>query len=188
MAGKKLDLGGTGERVRENVKRLRGSMQYKELAEKLELLGNPIPPLGLRRIEAGERRVSVDDLCALAVALDVAPVTLLLPSDGSRELSSALTGVRAHEVAHNVQWLWGLGDEPLTLPGAGLTEEARREVATFRARCRPHVQSRSTAVASFAQPEESTESRDSRLVERSTRLAETQGLMPGKRDDGNGVV
>lgn len=115
MADKKIPQNGTGETVRVNFKRLRGGMQYKELAQKLEAIGRPIPTLGLRRIEAGERRVDVDDLMALAVVFDVSPLTLLLPADGSRVLASPMTGVLDREVAHNTQWLYGLGLEPLVI-------------------------------------------------------------------------
>jgi hypothetical protein len=44
-------------------------------------LGRPIPPLGLRHLEAGNRRIDVDDLVVLADALDVSPLMLLLPGD-----------------------------------------------------------------------------------------------------------
>lgn len=66
MAGKEIRLGPAGEQVRANVKRLRGHMSYAELSRELERVGRPIPPLGLKRIEEGERRVDVDDLVALA--------------------------------------------------------------------------------------------------------------------------
>ncbi|OBJ43113.1 hypothetical protein A5621_00880 [Mycobacterium colombiense] len=83
MAGeKRIQLGPTGETVRANIQRLRQAQNlgYTKLARVLEEIGRPIPDLGLRRIEAGDRRVDVDDLMALAVALGVSPVTLLMPS------------------------------------------------------------------------------------------------------------
>lgn len=132
MAAKKIDLGGTGETVKENVKRLRGGMQYKELSERLSKLGRPIPPLGLRRIEAGERRVDVDDLVALAVAFDVSPLTILLPADASNVRSSPLTGVPDREVAHSLQWAWGEGSIPLSMPWG--SEEATEAVDRYRFR------------------------------------------------------
>ena len=51
-------------------------------------LGRPIATLGINRIEAGDRRIDVDDLVALAVALDVSPIAILLPpvEDGYRDL------------------------------------------------------------------------------------------------------
>ncbi|BBZ00544.1 hypothetical protein AWC04_15035 [Mycolicibacterium fallax] len=39
-----------------------------------------IPPNGISEIENGLRRVDVDDLIALAVALDVSPAVLLMPN------------------------------------------------------------------------------------------------------------
>lgn len=82
MAGKKIELGPTGEIVRDNIRRLRRArgLGFAELSRELEHHGRPIPPLGLRRIEEGERRVDVDDLTALAVVLWTSPATLLSPS------------------------------------------------------------------------------------------------------------
>jgi hypothetical protein len=45
------------------------------------MVGHPIPELGLRRIEKGERRVDVDDLLALCLVLGITPVDLLVPKD-----------------------------------------------------------------------------------------------------------
>lgn len=75
-------LGPIGEAVRANVKRIREDsrgLSQVELSNLLGQLGRRIPPLGIYRIEAGERRVDVDDLVALAVALDTSPVSLLMP-------------------------------------------------------------------------------------------------------------
>ncbi|MGW5386739.1 helix-turn-helix domain-containing protein [Nocardia sp. NPDC003963] len=81
MVIKKNPLGATGNTVRVNIARYRNRMNlgYADLARSLEALGRPIPVLGLSRIERGERRVDVDDLMALAVALGVSPTSLLLP-------------------------------------------------------------------------------------------------------------
>lgn len=112
MADKKNPLGPTGEHVRANVARLRGRTQYKELAERLSALGRPIPPLGLRRIEAGERRVDADDLMALAVALGVPPNSLLLPhSDPSPAPAATAVG---GEVKFQDLWAWADGVAPLS--------------------------------------------------------------------------
>jgi 8-oxo-dGTP pyrophosphatase MutT (NUDIX family) len=79
----RVPLGPVGGYVIENLAQLRAErrLTYRQLADRLEQLGRPIPTLGLSRIEKGNRRVDVDDLVALAVALDVSPATLLLPSD-----------------------------------------------------------------------------------------------------------
>ena len=44
---------------------------YAELARNLAKVGRPIPELGLRRIERGERRVDFDDLLALSYVLKI---------------------------------------------------------------------------------------------------------------------
>lgn len=76
--------GSLGDHVARQLKRLREDkrMPYTELSQRLESLGHPIPVLGLRRIERGERRVDVDELAALALALNVPPLLLLFPIEG----------------------------------------------------------------------------------------------------------
>jgi hypothetical protein len=61
------------------ARRLRRGFTLGELEEKLRELGRPIPLPALSKIEKGQRRVDVDDLVALALALGVSP-NLLLPS------------------------------------------------------------------------------------------------------------
>jgi hypothetical protein len=119
MAGKKSDLGPIGENVTHAVRRFREMRRlgYADLGRKLAQYGREIPPLGLRRIESGERRVDVDDLAALAVALNVSPLALLLPMSDGRVLP-------ADEDAHPSEeiWRWGRGFSPLgILPGEGLS-------------------------------------------------------------------
>jgi hypothetical protein len=95
MGMKKIELGPIGLAVARNVRRFRGDTSYAELSRKLAERGRPIPPLGLRHLEAGTRQVSVDELVALAMALDVAPLTLLLPDPDPQRLVGK---IRAYEV------------------------------------------------------------------------------------------
>ena len=184
MSEKKNPLGPSGEMVCENVKRLRAGMTYKELAEKLAAVGRPIPTLGLRRIEAGTRRVDADDLVALAVVFDVSPLTLLLPSDGMRALSSPMTGVPDRDVSHNTQWLWGLGQEPLELPGLGRGADSQAQIAKYRFRAKPDVEPRSAAVGGFVSADEDEAAdQENDMIAEAFRLAKTQGIGGEDGDD-----
>jgi transcriptional regulator with XRE-family HTH domain len=83
-----------------------------------------MPRTGLSEIENGGRRVTVDDLMALAVALDVTPNDLLLPWDDSQgpEEATALGSVTPKDV-----WPWadGIAGPPNDLL-AGDTDPAER--------------------------------------------------------------
>lgn len=107
MAGKKNELGPTGETAAENVKRIREKLRltFAELSRILEDLGRSIPPLGLRRIEDGERRIDADDLVALALALGVSPATLLMPDTGDKEDDVSVTG-HPGAVPADTLWKW----------------------------------------------------------------------------------
>lgn len=104
MAGKEIDLGPTGRQVMENIARVRKALglSYAELSRRLADAGRPIPPLGLRRIEEGMRRVDVDDLFALAAVLWVTPVILMLPPTKASEETVAATGIGETSAF----WLW----------------------------------------------------------------------------------
>jgi len=80
MARPEIDLGPTTRRVATDVKRLRElhGLSFAELERRLAEAGRPIPSLGLRNIEAGKRRIDVDELVALAEVLECGPVTLLI--------------------------------------------------------------------------------------------------------------
>src|SRR4051794_39405128 len=82
VVGKEQETGATGRAVADNIKRLREAknMNYTQLSERLRPLGRSINAVGVRRTESGERRVSPDDLFAFAIALDVAPASLLMPN------------------------------------------------------------------------------------------------------------
>lgn len=110
MAGKKSDLGPTGITLTHTVRALREArnLSYAELSRRLADRRREIPPLGLRRIESGERRVDVDDLLALAVALEVSPVTLLMPVEVGESDPVQVTGLTEPAAAIGVwEWLRG---------------------------------------------------------------------------------
>ncbi|CUR62092.1 hypothetical protein NOCA170038 [metagenome] len=116
MAGKQLPSGPTSLTVRANIALLRSErrMTYAELSRELERRGHLIPPLGLRRIEAGERRVDVDDLMTLALSLGVNAHALLLPPLKGSEIPGAVTGAEADAPNSRQVWDWAVGLRPLS--------------------------------------------------------------------------
>lgn len=116
MAEKRNPLGQTGEAVRANLQRLRDdkNLGYAQLSRRLEQFGRPIPDLGLRRIESGDRRVDVDDLMALAAVLNVSPASLLMPNLAS-VTSADLVGVTGWQkpITATVVWRWLTAAQPL---------------------------------------------------------------------------
>ena len=108
MAGKEPEIGPTATTVAANVKRLRDdqNLSYTQVSERLAALANwSVSPVGVRRIEDGERRVTVDDLFALAVALGVSPTTLLIPNADDGGESVVATGITEKFDAEQL-WKW----------------------------------------------------------------------------------
>lgn len=114
MAGRTREPGPTHTRAAENLRRIRQQrgLSYAELARRLTAIGHPIIDTGLLKIEKGERRVDVDDLVALSIALGVTPNRLLLPDVDSPatkfDLAPNVTQVRADDA-----WSWAYGERPL---------------------------------------------------------------------------
>ncbi|WP_159800874.1 helix-turn-helix domain-containing protein [Arthrobacter zhaoguopingii] len=129
MAGKETELGETGKTVAENVRRLRGNVSFAEISRWLSDVGRPIPPLGLRRIEAGERRVDVDELMAFAGIFGVNASALLLPPDDS-EREYRPTGQKFAAPLSQI-WDWSDGDGPY------LPHTERESLIRYALRARP---------------------------------------------------
>ena len=102
----------TGLTVAANVKRLRGGLSFPELSRRLSAVGRPLPVIALRRIEEGNRNVTVDDLMAFAVVFGVSPLTLLLPGYASSSADTRVTGVEK-PVSSLRAWSWAKCETPL---------------------------------------------------------------------------
>lgn len=119
MPPKTLPPGHTARVVAENVRRYREALNlgHTELSRRIGDLGHEVLPIGLRRVESGERRVTVDDLTALAMALEVSPTSLLTPppaTDDTEEWQNGtaeLTGTPAAPPRRI--WHWVRGDSPV---------------------------------------------------------------------------
>lgn len=116
MTTNRMTTGPTGATVRTNVRRLREDqgVTFAALARRLATLGSAIPALGLRRLEAGERRVDADDLAALAVALGTSPATLMMPEADRPGDAVPVTGSDGRVPAESV-WDWLTAQLPLDL-------------------------------------------------------------------------
>lgn len=111
MAANEVVPGPIADNVIRNVLALRkrAGLSQVGLSKRLAEVGHPIQPTGIQRLENGKRRVDPDDLVALALALDVAPITLLLPPDN--EAPVKLTEVLTKDV--DTAWLWAVGRRPI---------------------------------------------------------------------------
>lgn len=81
MAARTAEIGPAGRHVGQAVATLRETRGWDQgtLLARLATEGLALSQPILSRVEAGTRRVDVDELLALAVALDVAPTALLPP-------------------------------------------------------------------------------------------------------------
>lgn len=132
MGTKEVTRGAVATQVSRNLHELRQirGMSLAELFARLDRLGRPILSTGLHKIEKGSRRVDVDDLVALAMALNVTPTRLLLPpvadSDGG-----PVELVPARAVPWEKAWAWASGHEALPAPeqpaDAEVTDEENYE-------------------------------------------------------------
>ncbi|MDP9427843.1 MAG: helix-turn-helix transcriptional regulator [Actinomycetota bacterium] len=93
--------------------RKRRGLSQEALADSLAVLGVVKHQTVIAKIEARARGVAVDELVALAVALNVTPLALLLPDSDSPGDMVEITprgSARADQV-----WAWARGDRPLSL-------------------------------------------------------------------------
>lgn len=90
-----MDIGPTAQTLSENLKRLREAkgLTYTQISKRLADGGRSVSPLAVRRIEEGERRADVDDLMALATALDVSPTYFLMPHTEEPAATVEVTGL-----------------------------------------------------------------------------------------------
>lgn len=127
MGTRAVASGPIGERIRHRVAALREDrrLTLAQLSERLGELGRPILPSGLSKIENGERRVDVDDLVALALALDTTPNALLLPAEADAGTPAPLTPAFTRDA--DKAWRWACGD--LVWIREGMDEAADRKRA-----------------------------------------------------------
>lgn len=87
MAARPLEIGGAGAQVASQVTahRQRRGWDQRTLAERVTAAGRPMSTSVLGKVEASARRVDIDDLVALAAALEVPPARLLSDTDDQEQ-------------------------------------------------------------------------------------------------------
>lgn len=146
MGRKAIELGATATTVARNVQRFRmmRGLTLGELSARVTAVGRPMSANTLSTLELLNRRADVDDLVALASALDVSPAALLMPhivdashlpggSDAPQDVypetsaepaavveTDPATGEQIVTAApvHTAQqyWHWLIADSPLDAP------------------------------------------------------------------------
>jgi transcriptional regulator with XRE-family HTH domain len=111
MATNAVQPGPTSKRVSENIERLRRvrGLSQAQLANELTRVGRPMLDTAVSKMERGTRRIDVDDLVAIALALNVSPVALLMPSNASLEKVALTNKISLSE---QITWLWAAGEAP----------------------------------------------------------------------------
>ena len=133
MARETVSIGPTGRRLAANLfalRKVRG-LNQPQLARRMQDQGRSVHATVVSKIEQLDRRVDVDDLVALAIALGVTPNRLLLTGRITPDIAD-----QAVELTPTVRmpaldaWQWAVGDVPLF--GADV------DVNEFRRENRPH--------------------------------------------------
>lgn len=107
MATRRVEIGPTGDTVRRNIARIRQDQRLtlRQLADRLGETDRPMSYTTLSQIENGARRVDVDDLMILSVALNVSPIVLLTDKTHSGAETVTATGLGEIEVRDLWDWL-----------------------------------------------------------------------------------
>jgi hypothetical protein len=130
--------------VAANIRRIRRACEVTTavLSQRLAGLGHPIADTGITKTEKGDRRVDVDDLVAISLALGVTPNTLLMPpvdflgSSDHHQLTPAVSGTAER------LWQWAQGEKPLRVPVPGAPSwlgDGENLALEFSIRCRPYL-------------------------------------------------
>jgi transcriptional regulator with XRE-family HTH domain len=123
-----------------NVRRIRDQRGWTlaELAGRLSELGITIHVSGLSNVESGRRRITVEEMLAIAFALDVSPAALVL---GEGEPLVVAPGVQLQGMASIQRWFAGLGplethwsedgDKKVTVDGRVISVEEAEELRAW---------------------------------------------------------
>ncbi|MEU0787001.1 helix-turn-helix transcriptional regulator [Streptomyces sp. NPDC006173] len=169
MATGRIEMGPTGQATAANLRRIREArgLSLRALSVEVRALGRPLSADAINKIENGRpgdaegdeqppvRRVDADDLVALALALNVSPLTLLLPDSWGDE-DVWLTEQR--RVQSRTAWLWGQGLAPaVDADPEGDDQAAYKAGEDFRALALPAERRRAADHSANREAQELTE-------------------------------
>ena len=129
MGTRAVERGDVGQAVADNIRavRERRGLTQQQLSVRLGELGRPMLASAVAKVEAGDRRVDVDDLSAFAVALNVSPARLLVPDVEEADEVRMVPGLAVPAWS---AWGWANGRHSLSTEEDDLREPAvqRREL------------------------------------------------------------
>lgn len=138
-----VNLDTTGQHVRDAVKSLRkaAGLTHQQVTDRT---GGAISRTAISDIERGVRKVDVDDLMHLALALDVSPLDLLLP-ERTDPGAHPITGATPRQTRE--LWAWATEGGALTGPGATMRWQVLNTLrTTLERQSREHTE-RMTEIA-----------------------------------------
>ncbi|MGI8867655.1 MAG: helix-turn-helix domain-containing protein [Mycobacteriales bacterium] len=136
MPNDRMPAGPVAQRVAVNVRQLRKrrGLDLADVSDRMRQLGRPMAVGALSKLELGQRRVDVDDLAALAIALNTTPNRLLL----SEQATDATVGLTPTVTWTGRQaWRWASGEGVAPLPPWERIPNFDRS-AEWTAESRPH--------------------------------------------------
>jgi transcriptional regulator with XRE-family HTH domain len=143
MAGIPRPIGPSSERAAANIRRIRRAREVTTaaLSQRLAAVGHPVADTGITKTEKGDRRIDVDDLVALALALGVTPNTLLMPEVGYLGSADAHCLTPAVSGTAEELWQWAQGESPLHMHvhGAETWLGEDHPALRFTIRSRPYL-------------------------------------------------
>jgi 8-oxo-dGTP pyrophosphatase MutT (NUDIX family)/transcriptional regulator with XRE-family HTH domain len=154
MAREAIAIGPTGRRLAANILALRKKLglNQPQLAGRMQDQGRSVHATVVSKIEQLDRRVDVDDLVALAIALDVSPNRLLLAAEGGAIHGESPGGqLITYEDGAEIEltpavrvpllnaWEWATGENPLLLQDEPVTKATEERLNVFRRENHPHA-------------------------------------------------
>lgn len=157
MATRRIAPGPVGARVADNISHIREGrrLSQPELARRIAEAGRPMTAGVLSKTEQLDRRVDVDDLVAIAIALGVSPNRLLLAGTSGGAMVLRYPGdtegipvgtfaAESIDLTPSLRlplleaWEWASGERPLPGPQSS-DADAQERINAFRRENRPHA-------------------------------------------------